>query len=192
MDGWMDGWLDGRGFCWLGATRGSRIVCRICCPRAASTDIERRIQKIRKMSMALVASRMLSTAPGRHEARALEPSRSFPRHDRQPLGAHGMRSDGSGRRWNCKIVFWKAPGGVGIAQILFWRVPGGAGTTKIVFWRAPGGAGTTKIVVSVTPWSATAGSSAASNGYPGPHQSIHFLYDSHSENGILRHWVIEN
>ena len=155
--------------------------------------------------MALVASRMLSTAPGRHEARALEPSRSFPRHDRQPLGAHGMRSDGSGRRWNCKIVFWKAPGGVGIVQILFWRVPGGAGTTKIVFWRAPGGVGTTKIVfwrapggagtikilfwrapggvgttkimVSATPWSATTGSNLASTCYAGPHQTTHFLYD---------------
>ena len=156
--------------------------------------------------MALVASRMLSTAPGRHEARALEPSRSFPRHDRQPLGAHGMRSDGSGRRWNCKIVFWKAPGGVGIVQILFcrvpggagatkivfWRAPGGVGTTKIVFWRAPGGAGTTKIVVSATPRNATTGSGWHSTCYPGPHQSIHFLYDSHSENGILRDCVIEN
>ena len=165
MYGWMDGWLDGRGFCWLGATRGSRNVCRTCCPRAAGTDIERRIQKIREMSMALVASRMLSTAPGRHEARALEPSRSFPRHDLQPLGAYGMRSDSSGRRWNCKIVFWKAPGGVGIVYILFWRAPGsvgttkivvwrapgGVGTTKTVFWRAPGGAGITKIVVSATP-----------------------------------------
>ena len=85
-----------------------------------------------------------------------------------------------------KIVFWRAPGGAGSTKIVFWRGASGAGTTKIVFWRAPGGAGTTKIVVSATPRSATPGSNAASNSYPGPHQSIHFLYDSHSENGILR------
>ena len=69
-------------------------------------------------------------------------------------------------------------GAVGSTKIVFWRAPGGAGSTKIVFWRAPGGVGTTKIVVSATPWSATAGSNLASDSYPGPHQTTHFLYDS--------------
>ena len=91
-----------------------------------------------------------------------------------------------------KIPLWTVPGGAGSTKVVFWRAPGGAGSTKIVFWRAPGGAGTTKIAVSATPWNATAGSEVASDRYPGPHQSIHFLYDSHSENGILRDWVIEN
>ena len=85
-----------------------------------------------------------------------------------------------------KKVFWRAPGGAGTTKIMFWRAPGGAGTTKIVFWRAPGGAGTTKIMVSATPWNATPLSGWPSSSYAGPHQSIHFLYDSHSENGILR------
>ena len=61
---------------------------------------------------------------------ALEPSQSLLRHVLQPLGAYRMRSDGFGRRWNCKIVFWRAPGGAGIAKMVFWRVPGGVGIAK--------------------------------------------------------------
>ena len=47
-----------------------------------------------------------------------------------------------------------------------------------MFWTLPGAAGSTKIVVLVAPPDATALSDVASNSYPGPHQTIHFLYDS--------------
>ena len=77
-------------------------------------------------------------------------------------------------------------GAVGSTKIVVWSLPGGAGSTKIVFWRAPGGVGTTKIMVSATSWSATTGSEWPSDSYPGPQQSIHFSYDSHSENEIRR------
>ena len=78
-----------------------------------------------------------------------------------------------------KVNVWKVLGGVESTKVPLWRVPGGAGSTKILFWRAPGGAGTTKIVVSATQWSATASFKVASNCYPTPHQTIHFLYDSY-------------
>ena len=109
--------------------------------------------------------------------------------------------EASGRRWMDKTSVFEASGrcprsleaggfsqfglgAVGSTKIVVWSPPGGAGSTKIVFWRAPGGARSAKIVFSATPWSATTGSGWHSDRYPGPHQSIHFLHDSHSENGF--------
>ena len=56
--------------------------------------------------------------------------------------------------------------------------------TKILSRRAPGGARSAKIMVSAAPCDATTRSDVASDRYPEPHQTIHFLMISHSENKI--------